>query len=69
MAIMKPNRRDDHAGRGSASDLASRVVFITGLVAGDPTWDEADETGQPVLGKPFDLPELIQTLTRLGTGG
>jgi CheY-like chemotaxis protein len=52
-----------------SSDLASRVVFITGLVAGDPTWDEADETGQPVLGKPFDLPELIQTLTRLGTGG
>jgi CheY-like chemotaxis protein len=52
-----------------SSDLAGRVVFITGLVAGDPTWDEADATGQPVLGKPFDLPELIQTLTRLRTGG
>lgn len=48
-------------------ELASRVAFVTGLVAGDPTWAEADSTGQPVLGKPFDLPELMQTLTRLRT--
>ena len=48
-----------------APELASRVAFVTGLVAGDATWIEADSTGQPVLGKPFDLPELMQTLTRL----
>jgi CheY-like chemotaxis protein len=50
-------------------ELASRVAFITGLVAGDPTWMEADSTHQPVLGKPFDLPELVQILSRLRAGG
>ena len=49
---------------GSA-DGAARVAFVTGLVAGASTWIEADSTGQPVLGKPFDLPQLMQTLTRL----
>ena len=48
-----------------APELAPRVAFVTGLVAGDSTWIEADSTGQPVLGKPFDLPQLMQTLTRL----
>ena len=50
-------------------EMAARVAFVTGLVAGDPTWDEADGTGQPVLGKPFDMPELLQTLTRLRMPG
>lgn len=49
--------------------LAARVAFVTGLVAGDPTWIEADATGQPVLGKPFDLSELVQILTRLRSAG
>lgn len=49
-------------------ELAARVAFVTGLVAGDPTWSEAASTGQPVLGKPFDLPELMHTLTRLRSG-
>ena len=49
--------------------LAARVAFITGLVAGDATWIEADATGQPVLGKPFDLSELVQILTRLRSAG
>jgi CheY-like chemotaxis protein len=48
--------------------LAMRVAFVTGLVAGDPTWEEACATGQPVLGKPFDMPQLLQTLSRLRTG-
>ncbi|HEX6924978.1 MAG TPA: hybrid sensor histidine kinase/response regulator [Longimicrobiaceae bacterium] len=48
-----------------APELASRVAFVTGLVAGDPTWNEAGATGQPVLGKPFDLSDLLQTLSRL----
>lgn len=52
----------------AAPELAPRVAFVTGLVAGDATWIEADSTGQPVLGKPFDLPELMQTLTRLRAG-
>lgn len=48
-----------------APDLAPRVAFVTGLVSGDPTWMEADSTGQPVLGKPFNFSELMETLTRL----
>jgi CheY-like chemotaxis protein len=53
----------------TAAEIASRVVFVTGLVAGDPAWEEADATGQPVLGKPFDLPDLVRILSRLRTGG
>lgn len=57
-----------HQLSAEAPEFAPRVAFITGLVAGDATWIEADSTGQPVLGKPFDLQELIRTLSRLRTG-
>ncbi len=46
-------------------DMATRVAFVTGLSAGDASWAEADATGQPVIGKPFELADLIRTVTRL----
>lgn len=58
--------------RGLASatpDLATRVVFVTGLMPGDAGWEEADATGQPVLGKPFEMAELIRTVGQLRLAG
>lgn len=49
--------------------LSSRVVFVTGVVPGDPSWDAAHATGQPVLGKPFDMRTLVRTLVDLRANG
>ena len=39
-------------------ELAERVVFCTGDSFSQDTWAFLDETGRPVLWKPFDLDEL-----------
>lgn len=52
-----------------APELATRVAFVTGLVAGDASWAEADATGQPILGKPFDLAALVRTVNQLRQHG
>ena len=44
--------------------LVSRVLFISGVAPGDPMWEEALGTGQPVLAKPFDLEQLLGALVR-----
>jgi CheY-like chemotaxis protein len=42
--------------------LARQVIFLSGLAPGDPEWEAACETGQPVLGKPVDLEELAAAI-------
>ena len=44
--------------RNEVPHVARRVVFISGSSSGDPAWEDATRTGQPVLGKPFDLRQL-----------
>ena len=46
--------------------LARRVVFVSGLGPGEPEWDAAAATGQPILAKPLlDLQELAQAILRV----
>lgn len=45
--------------------LATRVIFVSGAAPGEPDWEQAQLTGQPLLGKPFDMRELADTVTRL----
>lgn len=45
--------------------LAERVIFITGAGPGEPDWEQAQNSGQPLLGKPFGLGELVRTVQRL----
>jgi CheY-like chemotaxis protein len=47
------------------SALARRVIFVSALVPGDPEWESAQATGQPVLAKPLDVAELADALARL----
>lgn len=49
--------------------LAARVVFATGAAPGDPDWEAAQLTGQPVLAKPFELTELAALVRRLRVEG
>lgn len=49
--------------------LAARVVFVSGAFPGDPLWEAAARTGQPVLGKPFDLERLLGVLVQLRAEG
>ncbi len=44
--------------------LAGRVIFVTGAAPGEPDWEQARLTGQPLLGKPFDLKELARIVVR-----
>jgi CheY-like chemotaxis protein len=45
--------------------LARRVVFLSALAPGDPEWEAAESTGQPMLAKPLDVEELATTLSEL----
>jgi CheY-like chemotaxis protein len=47
--------------------LAERVIFVTGAGPGEPDWEQAQSSGQPLLGKPFGLTELVRTVQRLRT--
>jgi CheY-like chemotaxis protein len=49
--------------------LARQVIFLTGLAPGDPEWESAHATGQPLLAKPVDIHELSTTLARILRGG
>jgi two-component system cell cycle sensor histidine kinase/response regulator CckA len=51
---------------GQVPGLGKRAIFMTGGSPGDPDWDEATATGQPVLGKPFTLEQLAEAIGRLG---
>lgn len=46
--------------------VARQAIFMTGAAPGDPDWDEAEASGQPVLGKPFTLEQLAEAIGRLG---
>lgn len=48
--------------------LADRVLFISGSGPGDSLWEEAANSGQPILGKPFQLGELVRALDDLRPG-
>ena len=54
--------------REDVPQLADRVVFISGSAPGDPLWDEANETGRPLLAKPFELHQLISLVAGFRTG-
>jgi two-component system, cell cycle sensor histidine kinase and response regulator CckA len=54
-----------YALREQLPSLAQRVVFLSALTPGDPDWDAAEATGQPILAKPLDVDELITTLAEL----
>lgn len=49
-------------------ELASRVIFVSGSTAGDPEWDRAALTGQPMLGKPLDPHAFRQAILRVTDG-
>jgi DNA-binding NtrC family response regulator len=49
--------------------LAHRVVFISGSAPGDPMWEAAVQTGRPVIGKPFDMGQLVGLVRQLGPTG
>jgi CheY-like chemotaxis protein len=38
--------------------LAQRVIFVSALAPGEPQWEAARATGQPVLPKPLDTADL-----------
>jgi CheY-like chemotaxis protein len=46
-------------------ELAAKVIFVSGAAPGDPDWEDASTTGQPLLGKPFHLQQLAEAVTRL----
>ncbi len=48
--------------------LARRVAFLSGLAPGDPEWDAARETGQPLLTKPPDLQEIASAIDGIRRG-
>ena len=45
--------------------LAGRVIFVSGLGPGEPEWERAAATGQPVLPKPLDLQALAHAILRV----
>jgi ActR/RegA family two-component response regulator len=49
-------------------ELARRVIFVSGAVPGDPQWEAASRSGQPILAKPFDLEQLVGLIDRLRGG-
>lgn len=49
-------------------ELARRVVFVSGAAPGEPDWEEAEATGQPLLAKPFDVGDLAAAAARLPRG-
>ena len=51
-----------HVLHASVPALARQVIFLSGLAPGDPEWEAACETGQPVLGKPVDLEQLAAAI-------
>lgn len=46
-------------------ELAAKVIFVSGAAPGDPDWEDASTTGQPLLGKPFHLQQLAEAVTQL----
>ncbi|HEX5520619.1 MAG TPA: hybrid sensor histidine kinase/response regulator [Longimicrobiaceae bacterium] len=48
-----------------APEVARRVIFLSGLGAGDAVWDAACATGQPVLAKPLDVEELADAIAQV----
>lgn len=45
--------------------LASRVVFVTAWAQEPDARDFLEKTGQPVLGKPYEVFELVETVKRI----
>jgi CheY-like chemotaxis protein len=45
--------------------LARRVIFLSALAPGDREWDDARESGQPVLAKPLDMVDLAVAIGSL----
>lgn len=48
--------------------LGRRVLFVSGVGPGDAEWQAAERTGQPVLGKPFDLFILARLIQEMRGG-
>jgi len=40
--------------------MAARVLFVTGMAEDPKTRKFLTDTGRPVIGKPFDLPDLVK---------
>ncbi len=53
--------------RGSRPEVADRVVFATGDSGSDATSRFLDDSGNPVLRKPYDLQALLDTVTRVAS--
>ena len=51
--------------RSYDADLARHIIFITGDTARPEVRDFLEETGNPVIGKPFDLEELRWQIQRI----
>lgn len=51
--------------RSETPSLALRTIFMTGAAPGDPDWESAVKTGQPVLAKPFTLDQLAEAVSLL----
>jgi CheY-like chemotaxis protein len=52
--------------REQVSTLASRVIFLTTLGPGDPQWDAAQATGQPIVSKPLEVAALAAAVAAIG---
>ena len=57
----------DHL-RHLPGDIASKVLFLTGDPANIATQEFIERTGSPVLGKPFTLEQLLDTVDRFTAG-
>jgi CheY-like chemotaxis protein len=45
--------------------LAGRVIFVSGFTGDPETRQYLERTGQPFIQKPYDLEQLIDTVTRV----
>jgi CheY-like chemotaxis protein len=55
--------------RSELPQLARVVIFLTGASPGDPDWDAAAASGQPILNKPFEVGRLALAIRSLRTRG
>jgi CheY-like chemotaxis protein len=58
-----------HRLRAELPQLARVVIFLTGASPGDPDWDAAAASGQPVLNKPFEVAKLALAIRSLRARG
>lgn len=52
--------------RAEHPEAARRFIFVTGYAADREVSSRLEATGQPVMGKPFNFDEFVQTVRSMG---